>query len=75
MTLQLTDRAAEAAEAPRLTFGPGPAQELSHELAQAILWEVWAASPERFGNFTKKAMIRLWGGKSAAPAANGAHRG
>lgn len=64
---------APAAEAPRLTFGPGPAQDLSHDLAQAVLWAVWKSSPQRFGNFVKEAMISLWGPNASSP--NGRHSG
>jgi hypothetical protein len=58
----------------RLKFGPGLTQELPADLAQAVLCELWAASPDRFGNLVKKAMIRLWGG-SAKPSPNGRHGG
>lgn len=61
---------APAPEAPRLKFGPGPTQDLSPDLAAAVLAEVWKASPERFGNHVKKAMIRLWGA-GAESSANG----
>jgi hypothetical protein len=64
--------APEQAAVVRLKFGPGLTQELPADLAQAVLCELWAASPERFGNLLKKAMIRLWG-DGAQPSANG-HR-
>lgn len=70
----MTQNMTPAAEAPPLTFGPGAAQNMSHELAQAVLWEVWKASPERFGNFVKKAMIRLWAA-GAASSSNGQRSG
>jgi hypothetical protein len=65
---------ADPATAPRLKFGPGPTQDLSHDLAEAVLYEVWKTSPERFGNHVKKAMIRLWG-DGATSSANGRHGG
>lgn len=51
-----TDRAADI----RVPFGPRPSMNLSLDLAAAVLAEVWKASPERFGNFVKKAMITLY---------------
>jgi hypothetical protein len=65
---------APAPEAPRLKFGPGPTQDLSPDLAAAVLAELWAASPDRFGNLLKKAMIRLWPA-GATSSANGRHSG
>lgn len=62
---------APAPAAARITFGPGPAQDLSPELAQAVLWQVWKSSPQRFGNFVKLAMVDLWGASSQ----NGRHSG
>lgn len=44
----------------RIRFGDGPAQDLPPILAEAVLREVWKASPERFGNFLKKAMMHTW---------------
>lgn len=44
----------------RVRFGDGPAQDLHPILAEALLREIWKASPERFGNFLKKAMIHAW---------------
>jgi hypothetical protein len=60
MTQQLEQHAE-----PRVRFGDGPAQELPLILAEAVLREVWKASPERFGNFLKKAMIAAWPPASA----------
>lgn len=45
---------------PRIRFGDGPAQELPVNLAEQLLREVWKASPERFGNLLKKAMMATW---------------
>lgn len=66
----MTQTMPEQAEA-RVRFGDAPTMTLSGDLAEAVLREVWKASPERFGNFVKKAMIRLYSGQ--APSANG-HR-
>jgi hypothetical protein len=64
----------QAPEPARIKFGPGPTQDLSPDLAAAMLAELWAASPDRFGNLVKKAMIRLWGaGATSSP--NGRHSG
>lgn len=60
--------------APVVRFGPRPTMVLSHDLAAAVLAEVWKASPERFGNFVKKAMITLWA-PGAASSANGQGHG
>lgn len=64
MTQQLED------QAPAVRFGPRPTMVLSHDLAAAVLAEVWKSSPERFGNYVKKAMIALWG-PGANSSANG----
>jgi hypothetical protein len=62
--------APEQAADVRVPFGPGPTMNLSLDLAAAVLAEVWKASPERFGNFVKKAMITLY----TAPASSNGHR-
>jgi hypothetical protein len=58
----------------RISFDPTgrdrPSMTLPADLAAAVLAEVWKASPERFGNFVKKGMIRLWG-PGAASSVNG----
>lgn len=45
---------------PTLQWGPRPGMFVSPDLAAAFMLEVWKASPERFGNFMKKAMAELW---------------
>ena len=66
MTQQMTEQAEG-----RVRFGDTPSMTLPADLAEAVLREVWKSSPERFGNFVKKAMIRLYSGQ--APSVNG-HR-
>ena len=65
---------APAPEAARLKFGPGPTQDLSPDLAAAVLAEVWRSNPQQFGNYVKKAMIALWG-DGAKSSSNGRHGG
>lgn len=59
MTQQTTAGPVDHAEI-RVPFGPRPTMNLSLDLAAAVLAEVWKTSPERFGNFVKKAMITLY---------------
>lgn len=59
----------EQAAGLRVRFGDGPCQDLPLNLAEAVLREVWRASPERFGNFLKKAMVKTW----PAQSQNGQH--
>ena len=72
MTQQLDTAPGQAADV-RVPFGPRPSMNLSLDLAAAVLAEVWKSSPERFGNFVKKAMIALYAAP-AAPSPNGAAR-
>ena len=72
MTQQLGISPDQAADV-RVPFGPRPSMNLSLDLAAAVLAEVWKSSPERFGNYVKKAMISLYSAPGAS-SANGAAR-
>lgn len=56
--------------ATRIPFGPGPCQDLPLILAAALLNELWKASPDRFGNLLKKAMVRTYP-PDPKPSSNG----